>query len=52
MLFILTAHSYSFLPYLYNLSHKLTELNVSIFYLMKNRFLQKNFNEDNHIMLM
>ena len=26
MLFILTVHSYSFLPFLYNLSHKLTEL--------------------------
>ena len=35
MLFILTAHSYSFLPYLYNLSHRLTELNVSLFYLIK-----------------
>ena len=34
-LFILTVHSYSFLPFLYNLSHRLTELNVSLFYLIK-----------------
>ena len=27
MLFILPVHSYSFLPYLYKLSHRLTELN-------------------------
>ena len=27
-----TVHSYSYLPFLYNLSHKLTELNVSLFY--------------------
>ena len=31
MLFILNVHSYSFLPFLYKLSHKLTELNVSFF---------------------
>ena len=30
MFFILTAHSYSFWTYLYNLSHRLTELNVSL----------------------
>ena len=30
MLFILTAQSYSFLPYLYNLTHKLAESNVSL----------------------
>ena len=35
MLFILTVHSYSFLPYLYNLSHRLMELNVSLLYLIK-----------------
>ena len=28
-------HSYSFLPFLYNFSHRLTELNVSLCYLIK-----------------
>ena len=31
MLFILTVHSYSFLPFLSNFGHRLTELNVSLF---------------------
>ena len=35
MLFILNVHYYSFLPFLYNLSHRLTEWNVSLFYLIK-----------------
>ena len=37
MLFILTVYSYSFLPFLYNFSHRLTELNVSY----KTDFVQK-----------
>ena len=35
MRFILTVYSKAFLPYLYNLSHRQTELNVSLFYLKK-----------------
>ena len=35
ILLILKVCSYSFLPYLHNLSHRLTELNVSIFFLIK-----------------
>ena len=50
MLFILTDHSYSFLPYLYNLSHTLTELNLS-FLSHKIDFSSKIFNEDNHIFM-
>ena len=41
MLFILTFHSHSFLLYLYKLSHRLTELNVSLFLSHKTDFLQK-----------
>ena len=37
MLSFFTVHSYSFLPYLNNLSHRLTELNVS----QKTAFPQK-----------
>ena len=44
LLFILTH----WLPFLYNLSHRLTELNVSFFYLMK-MISSKIFNEDNHM---
>ena len=40
MLFTLTIHSYSFLPFLNNLSHRLTELNVS-FLSHKPDFLKK-----------
>ena len=35
MLFIITVHFYLFLPFLNNLSHRITELNVSLFYLIK-----------------
>ena len=42
MLFILIVHSYSFLPFLYNLIHRLTELNVSLFYLIKLVFFKNN----------
>ena len=35
MLFIVTIHSDSFLPYLSNLNQRLTELNVCHFYLTK-----------------
>ena len=45
MFFILTVHSYSSLPYLYNLSYRLAELNVSLVYLIKLISL-KIFNED------
>ena len=41
MLFILTVHSYAFLPYLHNLSYRLTELNVSLLLPHKTDFLQK-----------
>ena len=41
MLFILTVHSYTFLPFLYNLIYRLTELNISLFYLIKLIFFQK-----------
>ena len=40
MLFVLTVHSYPFLPYLYKLSHRLTELNVSLFYLIELVFVK------------
>ena len=40
--FILTVHSFSFLPYLHNLSHKLTELNVALLLCHKTDFLQKH----------
>ena len=40
MLFILTVHSYSFLPFSYNLSHRLTELRVSLFDLIKMIFFK------------
>ena len=32
MLFIITVHPCSFLPYLYNLSHRLTEVNIFFFF--------------------
>ena len=35
MLFIFTVHSYSFLPFLYIQPHRLTESNLSLFYLIK-----------------
>ena len=47
---ILTVHSYSFLPFLYNLSHTLTELNVSLFFLI-NSFPSKMFIENNHMLM-
>ena len=40
--FILTVHSYLFLPYLHNLSHRLTELNVSLLLCHKTDFVQKH----------
>ena len=40
MLLILTAHSYPFLAFLYNLSQRLTELNIYLFYLIKLIFLK------------
>ena len=40
MLFILTIHSYSFLTFLYTLTHRLSELNVSLFCLVKMIFFK------------
>ena len=51
MLFILTIHSYSFLPLLYNLSQGLAELNVSLFLSQKTWFSLRTFNEDNHMLV-
>ena len=51
MLSILTVKSYSFLPYVYNLSHRLTESNVSLFLSHKTDFSSKRFNEDNHMLI-
>ena len=36
----LTLHSYSFFLFLYNFSHRLTELNVFLFYLIKSQCYQ------------
>ena len=49
MLFILTAHSYSFLPFLYNLSHRLTALNVYLFYLIKLIFFKNISLRQTHV---
>ena len=49
MLFILTVHFYSSLPFLYNL-HIITKLNVPGFYLI-NSFSSKIFEEDNHMLM-
>ena len=49
MLFILTVHSYLFLPYLCNLSHRLTELNFSLFCLIYLIFFQKYLTKQPHV---
>ena len=42
MLFILAVQSYLFIPFLYNLSHRLTEFNVSLFYRIELIFFKNN----------
>ena len=49
MLVTLIVHSYSFLPFSYNHSHRLlTELNVSLFLSHKTDFLQKYLMKTTH----
>ena len=51
MFFILTVYSYSFLPYLYNLSHRLTELNVSLFsHKTWHKVKSRNFSSSNNLL--
>ena len=49
-LFIFIFHSYYFLPYWYNLHHRLTKLNVSLS-ISKNWFSSNIFNEDSHMLM-
>ena len=48
MLFIFAVNSYSFLPFLLNLRHRLIELNVSLFYpIFYQKYLRKTITQVN-----